>query len=56
MSGAQKESLLSSLLFLTYVNDIWRNTESTIRLSTDDCIIYRNILNNNDMDLNRLGK
>jgi hypothetical protein len=41
------------------VNDIWGNTESTIRLFTDDCIIYRKIINNKDMenlqmDLNRL--
>jgi hypothetical protein len=38
-----------------------RNIESTIRLFADGCIIYRNILNNNDMgklqiDLNRLGE
>jgi len=47
-------------LFLAYVNDIWRNIESKIRLFLDDCIIYRKILNIKDVeklqtDLDRLG-
>jgi hypothetical protein len=33
-----------------YVIHIWRNIESTIRLFTDDCIIYWKILNNKDME------
>jgi hypothetical protein len=54
-------SVLGPLLFLMYVNDIWGNTESTIRLFTDDCIIYRKIINNKDMEklqmyLHRLGE
>jgi len=53
-------SVLGPLLFLAYVNDIWRNTESTIRLFADDCVIYRKIINNADMEklqkgLDRLG-
>ena len=53
-------SVLGPLLFLAYVNDIWRNTESTIRLFADDCVIYRKIINNEYMDklqkdLDRLG-
>ena len=49
------------LLFLAYVNDIWRNMESTIRLFADDCVIYRKIINNADMekfqkDLDWLGE
>jgi hypothetical protein len=44
-----------------YANDIWRSIESTIRLFADDCIIYRKIINDKDMeklqrDLNRLGE
>jgi len=40
-SGVRQGSVLGPLLFLAYVNDIWRNTESTIRLFTDDCVIYK---------------
>jgi hypothetical protein len=41
------------------VNDIWENTESTIRLLADDCLIYRKTVNNNviekfEIDLKRL--
>jgi len=49
------------LLFLAYVNDIRRNTVSTIRLFADDCLVYRKIINNEDIeklqkDRNRLGE
>jgi hypothetical protein len=60
-SGVPQGSVLGPLLYLAYVNDIWRNTDSTIRLFADDCIIYREVKNNNDKenlqtDLNSLGK
>jgi hypothetical protein len=60
-SGVPQGSVLGPLLFLAYVNDIWINTDSTIRLFPDDSIIYREVRNNNDKenlqtDLNRLGK
>jgi hypothetical protein len=43
------------------VYDIWRSTESTVRLFADGCIIYRKIVNNKDIeklqiDLKRLGE
>jgi len=41
VSGVPQGSLLGSLQFLAYVNDIWRNTVSIIRLFADDCLIYR---------------
>jgi hypothetical protein len=43
-------SVLGSLLFLAYVNDIWRNTDSNIRLFADDCIKYRRINDSSDVD------
>jgi len=59
-SGVPQGSVLGSLLFLAYVNDIWRNMESIIRHFADDYVIYRKMINNADMeklqkDLVRLG-
>ena len=59
-SGVPQGSVLGPLLFLAYVNDIWRDIVSKIRLFADDCIIYRKILNIKDVeklqtDLDRLG-
>jgi hypothetical protein len=58
-SGVPQGSVLGPLLFLAYVNDIWRNIDSNIRLFADDCIIYRRINESNDVeilqtDLNKL--
>jgi hypothetical protein len=39
-SGVPQGSVSGPLLFLAYVNGIWRNMESTIRLFADDCVIY----------------
>ena len=49
-SGVPQGSVLGPLLFLVYVNDIWRNIDSSIRLFADDCIIYRKITNKNDIE------
>jgi len=40
-SGVPQGSVLGALLFLAYVNNIWRNIESTIRLFADNCVIYK---------------
>jgi hypothetical protein len=40
-SSVSQGSVLGPLLFLAYVNDVWRNNESTIRLFADDCVIYK---------------
>jgi len=49
-SGVPQGSVLGSLLFLAYVNDISRNIESTIGLFADDCVIYRKIINKEDIE------
>jgi hypothetical protein len=50
-SGVPQGSVLGPLLFLAYVNNIWRNMESTFRLFADDCVIYRKIIEKEDMDI-----
>jgi len=59
-SGVTQGSVLGPLLFLAYVNDIWRNIELKIRVFADDCIIYRKIFNISNVEklqtvLDRLG-
>jgi len=49
-SGVPQGSVLGPLLFLVYVNDIWSNVDSNIRLFADDCIICRKITNTNDIE------
>ena len=41
-SGVPQGSVLGSLLFLAYVNDIWRDMDSTFRLFADDCNLQKN--------------
>ena len=36
-SGVPKGSVLDALLFLVYINYIWRNIDSNTRLFADDC-------------------
>jgi len=41
-SGVPQGRVLGHLLFIAYVNDIWKNMESTIRLFADDCNLQKN--------------
>jgi hypothetical protein len=42
--------LLSPLLFLVYVNYVWRDIDSCITLFADDCIIYRKTTNKKEIE------
>jgi len=50
LSGVLQGSILDPLLFPAYINHIWKNTESTFRLFMEDCVIYRKIVSNSDIE------
>ena len=59
LSGIPQGSVLGSILFLIFINDLPDNINSTVRLSADDCVLYRNIRRSDDQqilqdDLNKL--
>jgi len=59
-SGVPQRSVLGPLLFVAWVNYIWRNILSTIRLLAGDCVVYKKF-NNEDTEklqkaLDRLGE
>jgi hypothetical protein len=37
------------------VNDIWKYDKSTIRLLADDCVLYRTILSDNEVENLQIG-
>ena len=47
-SGVPQGSVLGSILFLLYLNDINNAIKSQIKLFADDSVLYRNIRNQND--------
>ena len=43
MSGVPQGTVLGPLMFYVYINDINKNTTSSVQLFTDDCVIYKPI-------------
>jgi hypothetical protein len=50
ISGVPQGTVLGPLLFILYVNDIEESTSSSIKLFADDCLEYRRIHDQNDVD------
>jgi hypothetical protein len=42
--------MLGLLLFLAYTNGIWRNMELTIRHFADNCLIYKQFINKENVE------
>jgi len=42
---------LGPLLFVAYVNDVWRNTESTVRICAAGCTICMKIMDGGDLEM-----
>ena len=40
-SGVPQGTILGSLMFLIYINDIAENLDANCRLFADDCLIYK---------------
>jgi len=49
ISGVQQGTVLGSLLFIIYINDIPSQISSTCHLYADDCILYRQIETHTDL-------
>ena len=61
LSGVPKGSVLGSVLFLIFINDLPENIKSSVRLFADNLVLYRNTKSSIDCqilqdDLNKLAR
>jgi hypothetical protein len=49
-SGVPQGTVLGPLLFLLYINDITQGIQSEMRLFADDCVLYRKIVSDSDVN------
>ena len=53
LSGVPQGTVLGPLMFLLYINDIEGNIVSNIKLFADDCLLYRSINSQKDVEILR---
>ena len=49
VSGVSQGTVLGSILFLLHLNYLLSKVSSKVRFFADDCLIYRNITNKQDL-------
>ena len=49
LSGVPQGSVVGSILFLIFINDLPDNLRSSVRLFADDCVLCMNILSPQDV-------